>query len=77
MNPQFNYLMARQKQSELACRAEQSRLAREARTAVSAQSRRWNLGRLIAPRRLVAPGLAAAARPVSPGAPQECVGCET
>ena len=77
MNPQLNYLMVQQKQAELAYHAERARLAREARAAVSAQPRRSNLGRLIAPRRLGAASLAAVAQPASPGPPQECVRCET
>ena len=77
MNPQLNYFMVPQKQGELAYRAEQARLGRETRAAVSAQPRRSNLGRLIARWRLGAAGLAPAAQPASPGPPQQCVGCET
>ena len=55
MNPRLSYVMVQQKQSEFAYRGERARLAREARAAVSAQRRRSNLGRLIAPRRLGAP----------------------
>ena len=76
MSPQLNYFIVQQKQSELVYRAEQAWLVREARAAESAQPRRSNLGRLIAPRRLGAAGLAAATQPASPG-PQECVRGET
>ena len=77
MNPQLNYLTVQQKQTELAHRARQPRLAREARAAMSAQPRRSNLGRLIAPRRLGAAGLAAASQPATPGPPQACLRGET
>ena len=76
MNPQLNYFMVQQKQSELAYRAKQGRPGREARGAVSRQPRRSNLGRLIASWRLGAAGLSAAAQPARPG-PQECVRGET
>jgi hypothetical protein len=77
MTSQLNYLIAQQRHIELAHRAEQARLATEARAAVSAPSPRWNLGRLLATRRLRAARLAAAARPASPGPPQECLRCDT
>ena len=76
MTPQLTYLIAQEKQIELAYRAEQARLAVEAR-AVSAPSPRGNLRRLLATRRLRAAELAAAAQPARPGAPQECLRCDT
>jgi hypothetical protein len=77
MTSQLNYLIVKQRHVELAHRAEQARLAGEARAAVSAPSPRWHLGRLLAPRRLRAAGLAAAAQPARPGPPQECVRWDT
>ena len=77
MSSQLNYLIVQQRHVELVYRAEQSRLVGEARAAVSASSRRWNLGRLLAPRRLRAAGLAAAARPASFGPSHDCVRCDT
>jgi hypothetical protein len=74
MDSQLNYLIARQRQAELVSRAEQARLAIDARAAVSAPSRGWNLGRLVATRRLRPAGLVAAAQPAGP--PQECVRCD-
>ena len=76
MTPLLNYLIAQQRSIELAYRAEQARLAGDARAAVSAPSPRWNLGRLLGPRRLRTAGLAAAAQPVRPGPPQPCVRCD-
>ena len=76
MNSQLNYLIAQQRITELACRAEQARLAVEAR-AVSAPSPRGNLRRLLATRRLRAADLAAAAHPASPRSAQECMRCDT
>ena len=63
MTTQLNYLVAQHRHIELVYRAEQARLAAEARAAGSAPSPRWNLGRLLAPRRLRAARLAAAAQP--------------
>ena len=77
MTSQLNYLIVKQRHVELAHRAEQARLAGEARAAVSAPTPRWNLGRLLAPRRLRTAGLAAAAQPARPGPPQECVRWDT
>ena len=77
MNSQLNCLIVQHRHVELVYRAEQSRLAGEARAAVSAPSPRWNLGGLLAPRRLRAAGLAAAARPARLGPSQECVRCDT
>ena len=74
MTSQLNYLIAQQSQAELVSRAEQARLAIDARAAVSAPSRRWNLGRLNATCRLRAAGLAASAEPAGP--PRECVRCD-
>jgi hypothetical protein len=74
MDSQFNYLIARQRQAELVSRAEQARLANDARAAVSAPSRRSSLGWLVATRRLRPAGLVAAAQPAGP--PQECVRCD-
>ena len=76
MNSQLNYLIAQQRITELACRAEQARLASQARAARSASPRRY-VGFLLAPRRLKATRVAAAAHPARPGAPQECVRCGT
>ncbi len=77
MTWQLNHLIAKQRQIELADRAEQARLAYDARVASLAPSRRWNRGRLLTPRRIRAAGLAAAARPARPRPPQECVRCDT
>jgi hypothetical protein len=77
MTSQLNYLIAQQRHIELAHRSEQARLAGEAHAAASAPSPQWNLGRLLATRRLRAAGLAAAARPARPGPPQECLRCDT
>ena len=77
MTSQLNDLIVRQRHSELADRAEQPRLASEARSATLASSRRWNIGQLFAPRRLWAPRLAAAARQANPGPPYECPRCDT
>jgi hypothetical protein len=74
MDSQLNYLIAQQRQAELVSRGEQARLVNDARAAVSAPSQRWNLGRLVAARRLRAAGLAAAGQPAGP--PQECVRCD-
>jgi hypothetical protein len=76
MNSQLLYLIVQQRHIELAYRAEQARLAGEARAAVSAPSRRGNLGRLLATRQLWATGLAPAATQASPGPPQECLRCD-
>jgi hypothetical protein len=77
MTSQLNDLIVRQRHSELVDRAEQARLASEARSATSASSRRWNISQLFAPRRLRAPGLAAAARQANPGPPYECPRCDS
>ena len=77
MTTQLNNLIVQHRHIELVYRAEQARHAGEARAAVSAPSPRWNLGRLLAPHRLQAAGLAAAAQPVIPGPPQAYVRCDT
>ena len=77
MHSHLNYLVAQQRRIELTCRAEQARLATETRPGGSASSRRWDIGRLLAPRRLRAAHLAAAARHAGPGAPHKCLGCDT
>ena len=77
MTSHLSYIMAQQRSTELAYRAEQPRLVGEARPAVSAPPPRWNLGRLLAPRGLRTAGLAAAAQPVRPGRPRECARCDT
>ena len=76
MTSQLNDLIVRQRRSELADRAEQARLAGEARSAALASSRRWNIDQLFAPRRLRAPRLAVAGRQANPGPPYECPRCE-
>jgi hypothetical protein len=76
MTSQLNHLIAQERHNELAHRAKQARLADDAHAAVSAPPPRWNLGRLLATRRLRAAGLAAAAQPVRPGPPQRCVRCD-
>jgi hypothetical protein len=76
MNSHLNYLVAQQRRIELTCRAEQARLATETRPGGSASSPPWDIGRLLAPRRLRA-HLAAAARHAGPGTPHECLGCDT
>jgi hypothetical protein len=70
------YLIAQERHIEVAHRAEQSRLAGEARVAVTARSARWKLSRLFAPRRLRTAGLAAAAYTARPGPAEEGVRCE-
>jgi hypothetical protein len=77
MTSQLNDLIVRQRHSELADLAQQARLASEARSATLASSRRWNIGQLLAPRRLRAPRLAAAARQANPGPPYEYPRCDT
>ena len=67
MTSHLNYLIAQQRHIELARYAEQARLANDARPAGSASSPRWNLGRLLATRRLKAARVAAAARQRNPG----------
>jgi hypothetical protein len=77
MTAQLNHLIAQQRQIELVCRAEQARPAREIRLAAPAPSRRWNIGRLLASRRLRAARLAAAAPHPHARPPQECLRCDT
>lgn len=77
MHSQLNYLIVQQRHIELACRAEHARLAAETHPARSAPSPRSKIGRLLAPRRLRAARLAAAAPLASPGPPQECLRCDT
>jgi MFS family permease len=77
MNPQLIYLIVQQKQCELAYRAEQARLGREARAASSVRPRRSDLVRLVASWRLGAAGRAASAQPAGPGGPRDCGRCET
>ena len=76
MTSQLNDLIVRQRHSELADRAEQARLANEARRAASASSPRWNIGRLLSTRRLKAARVAAAAQHAMPGPPPECLRCD-
>ena len=61
MTSQLTYLIAQQKHIELAYRAEHARLAKETRPAGSPSSPRWDLGWLLATRRLRAARLATAA----------------
>ena len=77
MTSQLNYLIVQQRHIELVCRAEQGRLANETRPARSASSPHSNIGRLLAPRRLSAARVAAAAQPARPGPPQECARWDT
>jgi hypothetical protein len=77
MTSQLTYLIVQQRHTELVCRAEQARLANQLCPAGPASSRRWNIGRLLAPRRPRAARLAAAAQHASPGPPQECLRCDT
>jgi hypothetical protein len=77
MTSQLNYLIAQQRHIEFAYRAEQARLAGQARAVVSAPSRRWNLGRLSAPRGLRAVSLATAATRARSAPPQQCLRCDT
>lgn len=76
MHTHLNYLVAQQRRIELICRAEQARLATETRAGGSASSPRWDIGRLLARRRLRAAHLSAAARHAGPGTPHECLGCD-
>ena len=77
MTSQLNYLIAQQRHIELAHRAEQARLAGEARAAVSTPSRRRNVARLLTPHRLAPARLAPAVTQARPGPPQECVRWDT
>ena len=78
MNSQLNYLIAQQRHIELVYRAEQARLAGEARGAAgSAPSRRGNVARLLTPRWLAPARLAPAATQTTPGVSQECLRCDT
>jgi hypothetical protein len=77
MISQLNYLIVQLRHIELVCRAEQARLANEIHPAGPASSPRWNIRRLLAPRPLRTPGLAAPAPLASPGPPQECLTCDT
>jgi hypothetical protein len=77
MTSQLNYLIAQQRQSELVRRAEQHRLAQDARAARSTASPRSHIRRLLAPRNPRAAGSAAAARQTNPGAPHERLRCDT
>ena len=76
MTSQLNYLIVQHRHIELDCRAEQARLANELSPAGPAYSPRWNIRRLLAPRRLRTPRLAATAPLASPEPPQECRTCE-
>jgi hypothetical protein len=77
MTSHLIYLIVQHRHIELVRRAKQARLANEARAAGPASSPRWNIGRLLASRRLRAARLAAAAPLASPGPPQECLICDT
>ena len=77
MTSQLNYLIVQQRHIELACRSEQAFLAKETRPAGSPSSPRWDLGWLLAPRRLRAAGLAAAATQARSAPPQPCLRCDT
>jgi hypothetical protein len=76
MNSQLIYLVIQHRHIEVVRRAEQARLANEARAASPASLPRWTIGRLLAPRRLRAARLAAAAPLATPGPPQECPTCD-
>jgi hypothetical protein len=76
MTSQLNYLIVKQRHVELAHRAEQARLAGEARRAASASSPRWNIGRLLSTRRLKAARVTAAAQHGMPGPSPECLRCD-
>lgn len=81
MSSQLNYLIAQQRHAELARSAEQARLANQARLdqarlPASPSSPRRYIGWLLAPRRLRAARLAAAARRANPGPPQEGLRCD-
>jgi hypothetical protein len=75
MTSQLNSLIAQQRHTELVRRAEQHRLAQDARTARSTASPRSDIRRLLAPRQPRAARLAAATRQANP--PQECLRCDT
>src|ERR1700756_876215 len=60
MTSHLIYLIVQHRHIELVRRAKQARLANEARAAGPASSPRWNIGRLLASRRLRAARLAAA-----------------
>jgi hypothetical protein len=77
MTSQLDYLVVQQRHIELTCRAKHARVASEVRRAELTSSPCWNIGRLLAPRRLRAARLAAAAAQASPGPAQECLRCGT
>jgi hypothetical protein len=75
MNSQLNYLIAQQRIAEFACRAEQARLASQARAARSASTRCY-VGFLLAPRRLKAARMAAAGQQTNLACAEQCLRCE-
>ena len=77
MTPQLTYLIAHERHIELAYRAEQPRLAGQARAAGLARPPRWRVGRLLATRRRRAARVTPAATLASLGPPQECLRCDT
>jgi hypothetical protein len=77
MTSQLHYLIAQQSHIEVFCRAEQARLADEARTLASPSAQRRQIGRLLAPRRLRAARLAAAGAQASQRPPHKCLSCDT
>ena len=76
MNPQLTYLLVQARHSELVCRADQARLAGEARRARSPSFPRRYVGRLLATRRLRPSRLASVAQHASSNPPHECLSCD-
>jgi hypothetical protein len=76
MNPQLAYLLVQARHSELIRRAEQARLAGEARSARSPSFPRRYAGRLLATRRLRLSCLAGVAQYASSNPPHECLSCD-
>jgi hypothetical protein len=76
MNPQLTYLLVQARHPELVCRAEQSRLAGEARRAWSPSFPRRDVGRLLATRRLRPSRSPSVAQHASSNPPHECLSCD-
>jgi hypothetical protein len=76
MNPQLTYFLVQARHSELICRAEQARIAGQARRARSPSFPRRYAGRLVAMRRLSPSRLASVAQYASSNPPHECLSCD-
>lgn len=76
MTTQLTYLIAKERQSELAHRAAQERHASQAQVARAATSARRRAGRPLANRRLKTAGASRTARHPQQGPTHECLPCE-